>query len=53
MNLLPVFGTIMAVMFLGEHLYLYHLIGVVLVCLGIFLVIGRFRASGNGHTEQV
>ncbi len=53
MNLLPVFGTIMAVMFLGEHLYLYHLIGVILVCLGIFLVIGRSRASRNGHTEQV
>ncbi len=47
-NLLPVFGTVMAVVFLGERLYLYYLIGVVLVCLGIFLVIGRFKSNGNG-----
>ena len=45
LNLLPVFGTVMAVVFLGERLYFYHLIGVVLVCLGIFLVIGRFKSN--------
>ena len=47
MNLLPVFGTTLAVIFLGERLYFYHLIGVVLVCLGIFLVIGRVKSNGN------
>ena len=52
LNLLPVFGTILAVVFLGERLHFYHLVGVVLVCLGIFLVIGRFRTSGNRHTEH-
>jgi drug/metabolite transporter (DMT)-like permease len=52
MNLLPVFATILAVLFLGERLHLYHLVGFILVCLGIFLVIGRFRASGAGRTEQ-
>ena len=47
LNLLPVFGTVMAVVFLGERLYLYHLIGVFLVCLGIFLVIGHFKSNGT------
>jgi len=52
MNLLPVFGTILAVVFLGERLHFYHLVGVVLVCLGILLVIGQFRNGGNSHTEH-
>jgi drug/metabolite transporter (DMT)-like permease len=38
-NLLPVFGTALAVTLLGESLQAYHIIGGLLVCLGISLVI--------------
>lgn len=36
-HLMPVFGTLMSVIFLGEHLYLYHLIGVSAIFTGIYL----------------
>ena len=38
-NLIPVYGTILAITFLGENLFSYHVIGTVLVCVGIFLVL--------------
>ncbi len=43
MNLIPVFGAALAVGFLGERLYWYHLVGVSLVALGIWLVVGLLR----------
>ncbi len=38
-NLLPVFGTLLAIVFLDERLQHYHLVGGLLVCLGITLVV--------------
>ncbi|MFT4564560.1 MAG: drug/metabolite transporter (DMT)-like permease [Gammaproteobacteria bacterium] len=38
-NLLPVFGTALAVTLLGEYLEAYHIIGGLFVCVGISLVI--------------
>jgi drug/metabolite transporter (DMT)-like permease len=38
-NLIPVYGTILAITFLGENLFSYHVIGTALVCVGIFLVL--------------
>ena len=38
-NLLPIFGTLLAVIFLNEQLHSYHLVGGVLVCAGITLVV--------------
>lgn len=38
-NLIPVFATIMAIIFLHERLYLYHVICVTLISTGIFLVL--------------
>jgi drug/metabolite transporter (DMT)-like permease len=35
--LVPVFGTAMAYLFLGERLHLYHLVGIVLIFAGIWL----------------
>ena len=35
--LVPVFGTALATLFLGERLHLYHLVGVVLIFAGIWL----------------
>ena len=41
LNLIPVFGAGLAIVFLGEKLLTYHFIGGVLVALGITLVITR------------
>ena len=38
-NLLPIYGSIMAILFLDEKLYLYHFFGAALVCAGIFMVV--------------
>ena len=38
-NLLPVYGAILAILFLDEELFLYHIFGAVLVCAGIFMVV--------------
>lgn len=40
-NLTPVFGAGLAIWLLGETLFLFHVIGAVLVASGIFLVINR------------
>ena len=42
-NLIPVFGALLAVTFLGEKVYGYHFVGAVLVCLGIWLVVGNLN----------
>jgi drug/metabolite transporter (DMT)-like permease len=44
-NLMPVFSTIMAIIFLGEQLFLYHVTGAVIVCAGIFLVVKGHRSA--------
>lgn len=38
-NLLPVFGSLLAIIFLDESLFVYHVIGAMFVCFGIFLVV--------------
>ena len=40
-NLMPVYGSVLAILFLGERLYLYHIAGAALVCAGIFLVVNK------------
>ena len=45
LNLVPVFGVSLAIIFLGEQLYLYHLAGAGLVGLGIGMVVFRSRRS--------
>jgi drug/metabolite transporter (DMT)-like permease len=37
-NLIPVSTTILAVIFLGESIHIYHLVGALLICSSIFLV---------------
>ncbi len=44
--LVPVFGIAMAWLFLGERLYLYHLVGVVLIFAGIWLA-SKDKARGK------
>ena len=39
-HLMPVFGTLLSVLLLGEQLYYFHLLGIVLVASGIALTTG-------------
>ncbi|MEE2745797.1 MAG: DMT family transporter [Pseudomonadota bacterium] len=41
LNLIPVFGAVLAILFLGEVLFVFHFIGALLVFFGISLVIKR------------
>ena len=36
-HLMPVFGSVLAVLFLGETFYLYHAVGIALIAAGIVL----------------
>lgn len=45
MNLVPLFGALMGVTFLGESFETYHLVGLILVCAGVWKVIGRTPAA--------
>src|SRR5690606_25232253 len=38
-HLMPVFGSILAVIFLGEHFQIFHALGILLIFTGIVLVI--------------
>src|SRR6185437_6108507 len=44
-HLMPVFGSILAVLFLGETFYLYHAVGIALIGAGIVLASIRSRTS--------
>ena len=50
-NLIPVFGSTMAVLFLGEDFRLYHLVGMILIALGVWLVVGRNATFTRGSKE--
>ncbi len=45
--LLPVFGSLLAVLLLGEDFRLYHLLGMALVLGGVYLAVGRRPAPGD------
>lgn len=47
-NLIPLFGAMLAVTFLGEKIFFYHLIGGLFICLGIWLVVGNL----NRHSRR-
>ncbi len=43
LHLMPLFGAILAVLFLGERIALYHLVGALLVFAGIALTVGNAK----------
>lgn len=45
--LTPVSGTILAMVFLGEKLYTFHVVGMVLVVAGVFIVAREVNAAGR------
>jgi drug/metabolite transporter (DMT)-like permease len=52
-NLIPVFGTVLAIVLLDERLYRYHLVGGVLVGLGLYLAaVKRSPAPPPGPPSQ-
>lgn len=44
-NLIPVFGAALAIIFLNEQLYFYHLLGATLIFIGILLVIRNHKSK--------
>jgi drug/metabolite transporter (DMT)-like permease len=48
-HLMPVFGSILAVMLLGERFYLYHVIGIAMIAGGILLA--SFEAVASARTQ--
>ncbi len=47
-NLIPLFGAILAISFLGEKVYSYHFFGAFLICMGLWLVIKRMQKKEQG-----
>lgn len=41
LNLIPVFGACLAIIFLGEKLYVYHMIGGALIIFGILFAVQK------------
>ncbi len=54
-HLMPVFGSVLAVLFLGEHFYAYHAVGIALIAAGILLASVRAerRAAGVPSRESL
>jgi drug/metabolite transporter (DMT)-like permease len=50
-HLMPVFGSILAVLFLGETFYAYHAIGIALIAAGIVLASLRPAALPTAAVE--
>lgn len=46
-HLMPIFGTILAYIFLGERLMYYHLIGAIFIALGIYLSLFYKKTSSK------
>jgi drug/metabolite transporter (DMT)-like permease len=44
-HLMPIFGSLLSVLFLGERLHLYHLVGILFVAAGIYIATLRKASS--------
>lgn len=52
-HLMPLFGSLLAVVFLGEQFRLYHLVGIALIGAGILLAsVNAARATGNRRLAE-
>lgn len=50
-HLMPLFGVLLSVLFLGETLHLYHAAGILLIFTGIYLATVAQRARGEGQPD--
>jgi drug/metabolite transporter (DMT)-like permease len=51
LNVVPVFGSAMAIFFLGERLQLFHAVGYVLVLAGVYVASRKHRAKPSTDRE--
>ncbi|WP_432696271.1 DMT family transporter [Marinobacterium sp. YM272] len=51
-HLIPVFGVLMSVLFLGESLYLFHGVGILLIFTGIYLATIRRTTGRKAGTKS-
>ena len=49
-HLLPVFGSIMAIVFLGEQLFWHHVVGIALIAVGIALAVRKQPVARSAGT---
>ena len=47
-HLVPVFGTVMSIVFLGEHPQLFHFVGFALVLTGVFVASRQPQGAPKG-----
>jgi drug/metabolite transporter (DMT)-like permease len=52
LNLIPMFSTLFATMFAGEHIYSYHLLGALLIISGVY-VTNRILVQANSGTPAL
>jgi len=45
--LLPLFGAVLALVLLGEEIFLYHLAGSLFIFIGLYFAIKRNQGEGN------
>ncbi|MDA3945455.1 MAG: DMT family transporter [Helicobacteraceae bacterium] len=48
-HLMPLFGAVLAYIFLGERLHTYHIVGALLIAIGIYLSLFSKTAKSKGH----
>jgi drug/metabolite transporter (DMT)-like permease len=53
LHLVPVFGSAMAILLLGEKLQLFHVIGYVLVLAGVIIASRQGRRRPDGHSANI
>ncbi len=51
-HLIPVFGSVLAIVFLGERPQLFHVFGYALVLTGVFIAARRASASASGNPVE-
>jgi drug/metabolite transporter (DMT)-like permease len=51
-HLLPVFGTVLAIVFLGESFHLFHAVGIATILVGVFVATAAQSASSGGRTAR-
>lgn len=51
-HLIPVFGSVLAIVFLGERPQLFHVVGYALVLAGVFIAARRASAASSGNPVE-
>jgi drug/metabolite transporter (DMT)-like permease len=52
LHLIPIYSAVLASVLLGEQLMAYHVVGFVLILLGVWLAVREIKPSGSGATAE-